>query len=225
MNIKKIITSFLVFFIISAYLAIEVVVPMTKTVMAKNTTLAVRSISLEKRHKDTYVNNVFRDNILLNLAYMDGRVRSKSDVNWQNIQNPSSYEFVLNPGEVFAYHDYVLPAYQDKRIITTNAHFNATEGFLSDGYLFGDGVCHLASLTKWAAKDAGLAVLAPTRHDFAPIPEIPREEGVSIYSVPGQVAASAQQNLYIENTLDKSVTFAFNYKNNILNLTISKNLK
>lgn len=194
----------------------------TRAVFVKHSILAQRTMSLNNRYTNTYVNDVFKDNILLSLAYMDGRVRNKSDINWKDLEKPYDYKLVLNRGEVFAFHEYVLPAYKDKRIITTNAHFGSNEGFLSDGYLVGDGVCHLASLFKWAAKDAGLSVLAPTNHDFANIPEIPREYGVSIYTMPDQPSSSAQQNLYIENTFDKPVVFAFDYNNGVLNLTISK---
>lgn len=216
---RTLIISFIVFFIISVYMA-EVV--QSRAVLVKNVPLAQRSISMNVRHEDTYVNGVFKDNILLSLAYMEGRVRTKSDIDWQKIKKPFSYELVLNPGEIFAFHDYVLPAYKDKRVVTTNAHFGAYEGFLSDGYLVGDGICHLASLINWAAKDAGLSILAPTNHDFAPIPEIPREQGVSIYLGPNQPAASAQQNLYIENIYNKPVIFAFDYKKDILRLIVYK---
>jgi hypothetical protein len=219
MNIRKLFTSFIAFFIISVYLT--QVLP-ARTVLVKHSTLAQKTMSLNKRYGNTYVNDVFKDNILLSLAYMDGRVHNKSDINWSEIEKPSVYKIELHQGEVFAFHEYILPEYKDKRIMTTNAHFSSYEGFLSDGYLVGDGVCHLASLIKWAAKDAGLSVLAPTNHDFAYIPEIPKEDGVSIYTMPDQPSASSQQNLYIENTFDKPVIFAFDYTNGNLSLTISK---
>ena len=95
--------------------------------------------------------------------------------------------------------------------MTTNAHFNYQDGFKSDGYLTGDGVCHLASLMYWAAKDAGLTAYAPTSHDFAIINGVPREYGVSIYSVPDDFDTSARQNLYIQNNLNFPVAFIFNY--------------
>lgn len=220
MNIRKLITSFIAFFIFSVYLT--EVLPV-QAIPGKYSTLAKKTISLNNRYRNAYINGVFKDNILLNLAYMDGRVHKSSDIKWDELEKPAQYKLVLRKGEVFAYHEYILPAYKDKPIITTNAHFNSYEGFLSDGYLVGDGVCHLASLFKWAAKDAGLSVLAPTNHNFARIPEIPREDGVSIYTMPDQPASSAQQNLYIENTFDKPVIFAFDYNSNgTLSLTISK---
>ena len=39
--------------------------------------LAEHQFSLANRYDNTYVNNVFKDNILLNIAYMDGKVTSK----------------------------------------------------------------------------------------------------------------------------------------------------
>jgi len=83
-------------------------------------------------------------------------------VNWNEVEAFTSYEVVLKPGEVFAFHEDVLPQFNHKVIKTTHTHFNSQEGFKSDGYLIGDGVCHLASLINWAAKDAGLKVTAPT---------------------------------------------------------------
>lgn len=219
MNIRKLFTSFIAFLIISVYLT--KVLP-ARAVLVKNSTLTQKTMSLNNRYGNSYVNSIFRKNILLSLAYMDGRVHNKSDINWSELEKPSVYKIELHQGKIFAFHEYILPAYKDRPIVTTNAHFSSYEGFLSDGYLVGDGVCHLASLIKWTAKDAGLSVVAPTNHDFAYIPEIPKEHGVSIYTMPDQPGSSAQQNLYIENTLNKPIIFSFDYNNGILSLTISK---
>src|SRR5258708_7217535 len=127
---------------------------------------------LGDRYAIPSVNDVFRDNILLTLGYMSGAVKNAQDINWDTIHKPTTYDVVLQPGEVFAFHDDVLPEVAGKKIFTTNAHFDGSEGFRSDGYLYGDGVCHFASLINWAARDAGLKVVAPTRHDFARIPDI-----------------------------------------------------
>ena len=126
------------------------------------------------------------------MAYLDGRVSKKEDIDWDEVRKPFTYQFRLNPGEAFA-------------------HFNAADGFQSDGYLVGDGVCHLASLIYWVAKDAGLDTQAPTNHDFAVIPDISKEYGVSIYNYPGRVEANARQNLYISNNKEKVITFKFEY--------------
>jgi hypothetical protein len=152
-----------------------------------------RSFSLTDRYPDKEVNDVFRFNILHTLDLM----------------NSKTYSFTLNPGEVFAFHEDVLPQFQGRIVQTMRAHFNYADGFKSDGYLSGDGVCHLASLMYWAAKDAGLAALAPTNHDFATIPEVPKEYGVSIFYNPATHEANEKQNLYITNTFDTTVRFAF----------------
>ena len=169
---------------------------------------AEQSFSLNNRYADKWVNDVFKDNILLTLSYMNGGVPSRN-VAWSDIEKPQSYSFTLNPGEVFAFHEDVSPEYKGKVTKTMNAHFNYDDGFKSSGYLFGDGVCHLASLLYRAAKDAGLGAVAPTNHDFAAIPEVPREYGVSIYFGPNAHGRSVRQNLYIANTFDKPVHFVF----------------
>ena len=172
--------------------------------------LASHTISLEKRYEDPSTNAVFKDNILLALAYMNNEVK-------QNVRKSNYFEFVLLQGQTFAFHDAVLPFYQGKVIKTTNAHFNSIEGFKSDGYLIGDGVCHLASLLYWVAKDAGLEANAPTNHDFANIPEVPREYGVSIFAQKG--VPGAMQNLYITNNRNHPVIFKFNFDGHNLKIT------
>lgn len=164
-----------------------------------STVRAQRSFSLAQRYADPWVNQVFSDNILLTLARMDGKIT----------QNPQTFSFTLDPGEVFSFHEDVLDQYKGKIARTTNSHFNYSDGFRTSGALFGDGVCHLASLLYWTAKSAGLEAEAPVNHNFAPIPEVPREYGVSIYYMPGTSAANARQNLYITNTLSDPVRFLF----------------
>ncbi|MCR4306177.1 MAG: VanW family protein, partial [Candidatus Daviesbacteria bacterium] len=165
-------------------------------------------------------NDVFKKNILLNLAYLEGRVTKASDIKWEKIEKPFKYEFKLEPNKTFAFHSDVKDIYKDSLIKTTNAHFNAEQGFKTDGYLFGDGVCHLASLINWAAKDAGLSVEAPTNHNFANIPDVPREHGVSIYSNPTSKGSSTVQNLYITNNKSKTISFKFEYQDNKVKVSV-----
>ncbi|KKR49985.1 MAG: hypothetical protein UT84_C0016G0014 [Candidatus Curtissbacteria bacterium GW2011_GWA1_40_16] len=166
---------------------------------ASRTELASRSFSLENRYDNKFVNDVFKYNILLTVKYMGD-------------------SFTLQPGETFAFHDQVLSEYKEKVVKTTNAHFNYQDGFKSDGLLYGDGVCHLASLLYWAAKDAGLTTFYFANHNFAKINDVPREYGVSIKFMPGDPSGSARQNLYITNDFDVPVTFTFIYDG--VNLTI-----
>lgn len=182
--------------------------------------IAQKEMSLDNRYADSFVNEVFKNNILLNLAYLDKKVSSQKDINWDEVSKPFKYEFLLEPGKTFAYHEDVKDQYKDSLIKTTNAHFNSQEGFKTDGYLFGDGVCHLASLINWVAKEANLAVEAPTNHDFANIPDIPKEYGVSIYSTPGSKSSNALQNLYITNNKDKPIIFKFSYEDNKVKVAI-----
>ncbi len=183
--------------------------------------LTEKTISLEQRYPNKVINDVFKDNILLTLSYLDGDIKSKSEIKWVDIDEPQNYYFSLEPGQSFAFHDQSMKDY--KNIVkTTNAHFNYQEGFKSDGLLVGDGVCHLASLMYWAAKDAGLSALAPTNHDFAKINEVPKVYGTSIYSLPGSFDISARQNLYITNNQNKTVVFVFVYDGTDLKLSILK---
>ena len=102
--------------------------------------------------------------------------------------------------------------------------FNSDDGFKSDGYLTGDGVCHLASLMYWVTKSANLKAYAPTSHDFRAIPEIDKKYGVSIYKIPDQTRINALQNLYITNNKKNPIVFNFTYKNNQLNLSVYEEL-
>lgn len=189
---------------------------------ASSVELTSHEFSLENRYAVPSVNTVFKDNILLTLNYMDGRVKGKNDINWDEVVTSSHYEFELKPGESFAFHDQVLPEYKDSVVKTTNAHFNATDGFKTDGWLYGDGVCHLASFIHVAAIEAGLKSVSLARHDFAKIPEVDRKNGVSIKYMPGEFANSSRQNLYVTNNQDKSVTFIFKYDGSDLTVEVLK---
>ncbi len=181
--------------------------------------LAQHSMPLDDRYSNPYVNGVFKDNILLTLNYLSGAVKSAQQISWDDVEKPFHFEFTLQPGQTFAFHDSLLPEYAGRVVKTTNTHFNYQDGFKSDGYLTGDGVCHLASLIYWTAEDAGLAANAPTNHNFAPIPDVPREFGVAIYVSPSS-AASARENLYITNNKKAPVSFIFDYRDNLLTTSI-----
>lgn len=210
----------ILFFVFSQFTAPSVDVP---TLQQKY--LASEQISLEKRYDNPYVNDVFKDNILLNISYLAGKVTKKEDINWKEMEKPFEYKFTLMPDKTFAFHEDVLEKYRDTLVKTTNARFNYDDGFKSDGYLMGDGVCHLASLIYWVAKSAGLDAYAPTNHNFAKIQEIDKEYGVAIYFRPGQLNSNAMQNLYVTNNKDNEVVFEFNYKDGKLKLSISEVVK
>lgn len=210
----------------SLFLAIllgQPVAPILSELIQKQTpeVLASREISMEDRYHVPSVSKVFKENILLNLSYLDGRVTKSQDINWGDVTKPFHSEFTLEPNESFAFHDAVLPQYKDSVVMTTNARFNQQDGFKTDGYLYGDGVCQLASLLNWAARDANLDVVQFTNHDFAVIPEVPKKYGVAIYLDPSNESASARKNLYITNNQSKAVTFHFDYENDKLTITVT----
>ena len=182
--------------------------------------LGQEDYSLENRYSNTFVNDVFADNILLTLAYMRGEVRKGERIIWEKVRAPFTYSLTLDPGQTFAFHERVLPEFKDKIAATTNAHFNSGEGFRSDGRLVGDGVCHLASFMNVVAREAKLEVVSPTRHDFAKIEDVAKEMGVSIFYNPNGVGNSARQNLYITNNREERIAFVFEYKNKTLDIQV-----
>lgn len=183
--------------------------------------LSSHEMSLEKRYSEEFVNSVMRKNILLNLGYMRGIVKAGDLIDWAEVEKPFLWTRTLEPNQTVSYHDIVLEKYKGATPLAT-VHFAGNEGFLSDGWIIGDGVCHLASLISWAARDAGLFVEAPTSHDFREIPEVPKEQGVSVYSNPLNRSRSEPQNLYIQNTLSYPVEFVFTYDGEVLEITVRK---
>jgi len=190
------------------------------SVSSKTTVLASREFSLANRYPEPWVNEVFKDNILLTLSYLKNGSNINKPIDWIEVKKPGRFYLTLTPNETFAFHDLVSEKYQKQKLVTTNAHFNATDGFRSDGFLFGDGVCHLASLLGWVARDSGLTVEAPTNHDFRAIPQIPRKFGVSIYSLAADYSRSTVQNLYITNNKDRDVAFIFDYSGDTLKIEV-----
>ncbi len=181
--------------------------------------LAQETLNLSNRHRNSFVNEVFGDNILLTLFYLRNGGTSQP-VSRDEFRKSFHYEFTLSPGDLFAFHEDLMNSFSTARPRTTNAHFGANEGFRSDGYLTGDGVCHLASFLNMTAKSASLMVLAPTNHDFAEIPDIPKVYGTSVYFHPSTRTSNTLQNLYIVNNRQKPVVFVFNYHDNLLELKI-----
>lgn len=179
--------------------------------------LAQHLLDLTTRLPSPSGSGVFADNILLSLHYLKGDSGDPRKIDWEKIRSPFEVSFTLNPGEVFAFHKNVLPEYSDPKH-TMNSAFFVEEGYKSLAGLGGNGVCHLASLITWVATQAGLEVKAPARHDFWPVPGVPKIFGTSIRS------QQACQNLYIRNSLDQPVTFVFRADNQNVDLKISKNL-
>lgn len=178
----------------------------------ENDVLSSESISLENRAQPgSYMAAVMKDNILLTMAYMRGMVADPSLIDWEAVRRPFEYSFELKPWEAYSFQKDALVEYKDSIVKTIKVNFALQDGFKHDGYLMGDGVCHLASLFYKAALKAGLEAKAPTNHDFMPIPEIEREYGVSIYSMPGAYEANSLQNLYVKNNTDATIRFEVKY--------------
>lgn len=184
--------------------------------------LAEHKMSLDNRAMPgSFMNAAMKDNILLTVSYMRG-VPISASPDWTAVRKPFTYTFELKPGETYTFQKDALPEFAPSVVKTTDVHFASSEGYKSDGYLIGDGVCHLASLFYWAAKDAGLMAVAPTNHNFMPIPEIPREYGVAIYSQPGQFSTNENQNLYVKNDGNTPVSFDISYDGKNLDVKVVK---
>lgn len=200
---------------------ISLLVPSPSIRTALPTLLARHEISLSNRQKEAAVNEIFRKNILLTMSYIRGiEVRDSGGVEWEGITRPFTYRFLLRSEEVFAFHGEVWPRYKKAVVKSAKVNFGPGDGFLSDGHLSGDGVCHLASLINWVAKEAGLKTEAAVNHDFAPINGVPKEFGVSVFVDPINPSVSARQNLYVTNNLRSSVVFEFNYKDEVLSFSV-----
>lgn len=183
--------------------------------------LAQKTLDLTNRQPDPRVNEVFSDNIVLTLRHLDHKYGTQHN-NWQEVRKPFKASFTLKPGEVFAFQEDVMSEFKDKIVKTTNSTFNSQQGFRSSGWLMGDGVCHLASFINITARQAGLTVVAPVNHNFASIPDIPREFGTSIFYMPGNASGNARQNLYVVNNLDHEITFSFQVEKDNINLIITR---
>jgi hypothetical protein len=184
--------------------------------------LGSASMSLDKRMGTSNPENIYKDNILLNLAYLSGKVNKGDSISWSQIREPFILQFDLEPGQRFAYHDIIDSKYNDNVVVTAHTNYGGAEGYKYSEGLYGMGVCHLASLIHWAALNADLESIAPSNHDFYAIPEIDKKYGVAIYASPDAKAASIKQNLYIKNTLDTKVTFKFDFDGDNLKVSILK---
>jgi hypothetical protein len=193
-----------------------IAVPQTHQVL-----LSEHVMSLTDRYPVSSVNNIFRDNILLTLAYMNHSTTVSKTPDWQKVRTAMDFSFTLTPGQTFAFDDSGQTEHPNI-VKTTTAHFVSDEGFRSDGYLAGDGVCHLASLFNWAGHDAGLDVLAPTNHNFRTIPGIDAKYGTSIYFAPDEERSNSLHNLYITNTKQHPVIFHISANPDNVSVTISE---
>ena len=174
--------------------------------------LVEHNLDLTNRAKNEYTNEIFVDNILLSLHHLNSEEKT-SVVDWEQINQPFEVSFTLEPGAIFAFHDTTYPEFSDPAV-TMNTEFSRQEGYKVLAGLAGNGVCHLASLMNLTAQEVGLEVVAKVKHDFVPIPEMPRENGTSIRTF------DKNQNLYIKNTFEEPVIFSFSADKEKVNLKI-----
>lgn len=189
----------------------------------QNVVLASHELDLTTRLPDPTGAEIFADNILLSLHYGKGDANEMVDgakTDWDKVREPFEFSFTLKPNETFAFHNNILPEYQSLVVKTLNSKFFMDEGYKSLGGLGGNGVCHLATLVNWVARDAGLEVTAKVNHDFYPVPGIAREYGTAIFYAEGANGNSQNQNLYITNNFDMPVVFNFRSDNKKVVLTI-----
>ena len=193
--------------------------------------LVEKTLSLDNRLPNKAGARVFADNILLNLHYIkedvdsfknDKEKNGPANIDWEKIREPFEVSFILKSGEFFAFHKNILEEYKEKPGIVIKSHFSFEDGYKALGGLYGNGVCHFASLINWAASEAGLEVMAPVNHDFYPVPEVPREYGTSILYWPDNGRNTQKQNLYLSNTFDSSLVFIFKANEREVSLKIQK---
>jgi hypothetical protein len=203
--------------IISAFSLLQPVEPvsvLSQSLPEVKQVLASQEYSLQNRYHIESVNEIFADNILLALLYLDGDVKKGDSIDWETVRKPDSAVFTLKPGESFAFHDNLTADRADSVVQTTNARFIANEGFRNSGFIVGDGVCHLASFIKVVSAQAGLEVYAPVRHDFAVIPDVSRDDATSINS------GDTRQNMYITNITSEDIQFIFEHSAESITMTI-----
>lgn len=187
--------------------------------------LSQKSMDLTTRNPNSMVNEVFADNILLTLHYLKGDVDflkdEKGKINWEKVRQPFELSFTLNPGQTFVYHETVLSEFKGKNLLVSPAKFWASQGYKSDGWLIGDGVCHLATFLNWVASEAGLETIAKVNHDFLPVPGVPRRYGASIFYTPDGSRNSANQNLYLTNNFSGPINFNISVSKDQVTIQIS----
>lgn len=169
--------------------------------------LASKSLDLSHRAPVESVNEGFKENILIAVDHL---------------KKVNGGVLALQPGEVFAFHKNILPQFEGKKIVTQESGFGVKDGYKVIAGLPGNGVCHLASLMNKTARQVGLEVVSEVNHDFAAIPGIEREYGVSIYFMSGGGNNSAAQNLYIKNNKSFPIKLDFSLEGEQLRFFVSE---
>jgi hypothetical protein len=171
--------------------------------------LASESLDLSYRYPVESVSKGFKENILVNLYHFS---QIGSDTPYEGIGSleaqeklPDTFSITLKPNEVFAFHDKILAQYKEDKVLAPKSKYGSRDGYLLISGLYGNGVCHLATLMNWVASETDLEVTALTRHDFAKIPGTDPKLGTSI----SYGNSPERQNLYIKNNKPSSVVLEF----------------
>ncbi len=189
--------------------------------------LSSGTFNLTNRLLDRGGNPIFTDNILLTLRYFqDGSIKAEKKngpgaIDWEKVREPFEFSFILLPGETFTFHSQVLPEYEKHLGFVGKGNFSWLQGYKALEGLSGNGVCHLASFINWVANDAHLDVDARVNHNFAPVPDVPKQYGTSIFDLEGS-SGSKLQNLYITNKFTYPVKFTFKVNGEEVRLVITK---
>lgn len=187
----------------------------------KKVILASETMDLSYRYPVESVSKGFKENILVNLYHFSkinsGVDERGTETNNSQVDVPSNFAITLNPGEVFAFHDKISSEFSKDKVITPNSGYGANDGYILISGLYGNGVCHLATLMNYVAQKAGVEVVALTRHDFAAIPGFDREYGTSI----SYGNCPERQNLYIKNNKEYPLDLGFTLAGDNLIFTIS----
>ncbi len=180
--------------------------------------LGEQVLSLKTRYPDNSVNKVFAKNIinyLLTLSLLDPE-GLKSD------EDGYSFSIKLNPGDILAFHKEILKEFTNRNVISSPTELSPQEGYETLNGLSANGVCHIASFINQVASEANLVVTAKVNHDFAPVPDVPKKYGTSIYYMKGGGNNSKNQNLYIENNYSAPVYLHFTISPETVKLTITQ---
>lgn len=183
--------------------------------------LSTGTMDLSYRYPIENTSRVFAENILVNLYHLSRLGKGESEQITEGFKPqenvPASFSLTLQPGEVFAFHDQVLNQYKESKIVAPEGGYRPKDGYILLGGLYGNGVCHLATLMNYVARRSGVEVTALTRHDFAPVPGFDREYGTSIST--GN--SPERQNLYIKNDKEMPLELKFDLQGNELVFTMS----
>jgi len=97
----------------------------------------------------------FKDNILLAVNYATNSKINPTNIDWEKIDSQYKGTLTLNRVKHLLSMTMSCRNSPEKWLSLLMLILIRRKDLKSDGYLVGDGVCHLASILYWVAKDAG----------------------------------------------------------------------